>query len=131
MAARSAEMWLRKAKSDRRACDILSIVPEPPWDIVCFHAQQEAEKLLKATLSRHDVHPERTHDLAVLLVAVERAGIVLGVDGGDARLLSPFAVALRYPGDPDEPTEARSRQALVAVARIRAAVFAHFDSLVK
>jgi len=43
--------WLAKASSDRRAIEILVSDDDPPWDIVAFHAQQLAEKSLKALLA--------------------------------------------------------------------------------
>jgi HEPN domain-containing protein len=40
--------------------------PAVPWDTVCFHAQQAAEKLLKALLVAHEDVVSRTHDLSAL-----------------------------------------------------------------
>lgn len=53
--------WLAKAHSDLDAGRLLLV--DGPYDIVCFHAQQAIEKLLKALLAFYDQPPPRTHDL--------------------------------------------------------------------
>lgn len=57
--------WFRRAESDRKAIQILLSARDSPSDIICYHAQQLAEKCLKGVLhsSRHpfpaDVRPCR------------------------------------------------------------------------
>ena len=59
------------------------IAAEPPnFDAVCFHAQQCIEKLLKAQLIERNIPPPYTH-------IQERMD--------DLRLLSLYAVGIRYP----------------------------------
>ena len=46
------KLWVKKAESDFiTAYNSLKIKPHPPLDTVCFHAQQCAEKYLKASLT--------------------------------------------------------------------------------
>ena len=46
-----ADLWIRKAENDLiTASACLNIKPRPPIDTICFHAQQCAEKYLKAFL---------------------------------------------------------------------------------
>lgn len=47
------EAWLRKAEHDVLNIENNLVAKDIPWDTVCFHAQQVAEKVLKAFL----VHP--------------------------------------------------------------------------
>jgi len=42
--------WLEKARRDLATAQSQLRVAEPPADIICFHAQQAAEKYLKAYL---------------------------------------------------------------------------------
>ena len=56
--------WIAKADSDLLAGQLLS--KSGPYDIVCFHAQQAIEKLLKALLAFYDQPLPRTHDLEEL-----------------------------------------------------------------
>lgn len=53
--------WLAKADNDLLAGQHL--LSAGPYDIVCFHAQQAIEKLLKGLLAFYDQPPPRTHDL--------------------------------------------------------------------
>jgi len=61
------EWWLIKADNDlRSAHNDLSDV-RPITDTACFHAQQCAEKCLKAFLAYVDEHIEKTHSLTRLV----------------------------------------------------------------
>ncbi len=41
------KLWIRKAENDLiTAVNSLRIRPKPPFDTICFHAQQCAEKYL-------------------------------------------------------------------------------------
>ena len=56
------KLWVKKAESDLiTASNSLKILPEPPFDTICFHAQQCAEKYLKAFLIFHEVKFEKIH----------------------------------------------------------------------
>ena len=68
-------------------------------DAVCFHAQQCAEKYLKACLSEAGVRFAKIHDLVALLhqaLAIHPAWLSFHVD---LAFLSQFAVSYRYPGE--------------------------------
>lgn len=62
-----------------------------------FHAQQAAEKYLKAVLAIDQERPERTHDLRALAYQCGQSGHPLPDDLQDVLELSPFAVQERYP----------------------------------
>lgn len=67
-------------------------------DAVCFHAQQSAEKYLKARLFDAAVPFAKIHDLEKLLndlLPIEPSWISLR---NEAIVLSSFAVEFRYPG---------------------------------
>ena len=83
---------------------------------VCFHAQQAAEKALKAYLAwLSDRRIPRTHNLRALTEAVR-------AQGGDAppedavAALSDYATDVRYPDEPRIPTAQEAREAM-ALAR--------------
>jgi len=65
-------------------------------ELVGFHCQQAAEKLLKAVLAARGVAFRRTHDLAELLDAVGDAGLDLPPALAGLDNLTPFAVDYRY-----------------------------------
>jgi HEPN domain-containing protein len=67
------------------------------YETASFHAQQAAEKALKALLIRHQVSYSKTHDLGELLQLAEP--VAAGIAGAlaDAEGLTPHAVDTRYP----------------------------------
>lgn len=89
-----------------------------PWSVVGFHAQQAAEKALKAILIDRGENAPRTHDLGVLLRRCVSLGVPLHSLAGDCDLLTPFAVANRYPGAGPDATESEGRLAVDAAHRI-------------
>ncbi len=83
------------ARRDLRAAEILRDQPEVGDGIVGFHAQQAAEKALKAWLTILGIDFPRTHDLSLLIQKLSGAGVeVLAL--WDLLDLNPFAVQLRY-----------------------------------
>ena len=107
--------WVRKAEHDLLAVDAISTVDDPPWDIVVFHAQQAAEKLLKALLVSRGQQPPKIHDLTRLLTICLAHAPELAAFADDFVFLSPLAVLSRYPGDePDLPREDAQRGVEIA-----------------
>lgn len=105
--------WIAKAEGDFATMERESRArKDPSYDSVCFHAQQCAEKYLKARLSEAGLAFAKIHDLTALLdlaVAVEPTWELSRVD---LAFLSDFAVAFRYPGeaaDKESALDARKR----------------------
>ena len=60
--------WIIKAEGDfQTASRELEALESPNYDAVCFHAQQCAEKYLKARLAEAQIPFPKTHDLGPLL----------------------------------------------------------------
>ncbi len=105
--------WVAKAEDDYAVMERESqVVVHPSFDAICFHAQQCAEKYLKARLCEADAAFGKTHDLVALLEQI------LAQESGweeyreDLAYLSDFAVSFRYPGesaDRDSALEAQNR----------------------
>jgi HEPN domain-containing protein len=70
----------------------------PTYDLVGFHAQQAAEKALKALLVRYAIRFDRTHDLGTLLAQAEPVAPGIAKALGQAEELTAHAVGSRYPG---------------------------------
>jgi HEPN domain-containing protein len=100
--------WVIKAEGDfATARRELSAIDNPNYDAVCFHAQQSAEKYLKAFLQEANIQFPKTHDLADLLdlaVSIEPTWTSMTAD---LNTLSAFAVEYRYPGDSADLDEAK------------------------
>lgn len=93
-----SRQWLAKAESDLTAARRLLDVGGP-FDAACFHAQQAAEKGLKAVLAGLDAPIPRTHnleDLQALCVASTALVAATELATMDLSDLTPFAVESRY-----------------------------------
>ncbi len=95
-----AAEWVTKAEGDfammERECRAQE---NPNYDGICFHAQQCAEKYLKAKLCEADITFSKIHDLVVLLEQVLVAEPEWETFREDLAYLSDFAVTFRYPGE--------------------------------
>lgn len=109
--------WVAKANADLdTAKREAAVVESPNYDAVCFHAQQCAEKYLKAILVENDLRIPRIHDLEALLNQLMPLYPTLSKVMHFARILSAMAVEVRYPGmSADEDDAAESLKATVAI----------------
>ena len=105
-----ARDWLRHAREDLAAAGTL-LDTGVPLRIACFHAQQAAEKALKAILVAHQIRFARTHDLAELRRLLPPR-IEPSVHDDDLSNLARWAVELRYPGSEPEATLEEARQSV-------------------
>lgn len=70
----------------------------PSMKDLCFHAQQAAEKALKAVYQHYGWTFRYTHDLAELITGLKEKGLDLPHDVVEADALTGFAWEARYPG---------------------------------
>lgn len=96
------ERLLAKAAQDEYVVHRLLPDDEAPVEAFGFHAQQAAEKLLKAVLVAAGARYPRTHRLAELIDLLRATGVEVPVEFDDLRHLTPFAVEFRYDITPDE-----------------------------
>lgn len=90
--------WIAKAEGDWQVANREMQATDPVWDAVCFHAQQCAEKYLKAVLEEDGIGFIRTHDLVVLRRQLGHRAQGWPAVETDLAYLSTLAVAARYPG---------------------------------
>lgn len=95
--AGSAADWLRYAYSDLEIARVKE-VPKVLLETLCFHAQQAAEKALKAVLVANGISFPRTHNLRTLLDLVPKV-IEIPPEVENGVILTEYAVSSRYPGD--------------------------------
>jgi HEPN domain-containing protein len=86
--------------------------PRFPVDTVCFHAQQCAEKYLKALLLQAGSEPPRTHDLRLLLQRLPADMAVL-FRMEDMVELNRYSIEARYPGEWEEILRAEAERAVM------------------
>ncbi|MEI6207531.1 MAG: HEPN domain-containing protein [Desulfuromonadales bacterium] len=112
--------WTAKADADlATAKREAAVVESPNYDAVCFHAQQCAEKYLKAAIVENNLRVQRIHDLEALLNQLMPQYSILQNVINFARILSAMAVEVRYPGmSADEDDAAESIEATVAIRNV-------------
>jgi HEPN domain-containing protein len=91
--------WLSKGTDDLSAAELLVEGVLATYWTVSFHAQQAAEKALKALLTRHQLEFTRTHNIGQLLRLAEPAAPGISTRLDAARDLTRHAVLDRYPGE--------------------------------
>jgi HEPN domain-containing protein len=111
-----------KAEQDFLAAEnLVESKEEGLTGIVCFHAQQCAEKYLKALLVCQGVAFPKTHDLRLLLDLIPPA-VPLGLRREEVVPLNRYVIEGRYPGDWEPITVAEARCALEMAQSVRQAV---------
>ena len=110
-------VWIHQAKIELDVAIHLEQVFMPkPLEIICFHAQQAAEKSIKAVLlhQQSNTHIEKTHDLSILLDKINQEQIPFDdIFYEYADKLFPYSVATRYPNQlQDDIDEYRTKNAI-------------------
>jgi HEPN domain-containing protein len=93
--------WLEKAQNDLQAAEIiLAYEGVPPTDTVVYHAQQVAEKCLKAFLIARVQRLLPIHDLIPLLEECITLDNSFATLRGHILNLDRFYIESKYPPDP-------------------------------
>ena len=110
--------WINKAEEDYNAAlALMRQRARPLPNLVCFHAQQCAEKYLKAALIFHRRSFPKTHDLIVLYELCQPVVPGLGTILEAISVLSPYGVDVRYPGTASTIEEAKEATEAMKVVR--------------
>jgi HEPN domain-containing protein len=117
--AQRVKEWLDYADEDLRlARHALTLSSSCPYRLIAYHAQQCAEKCLKAYLVYHRVDFPYTHDIAKLLaLCAERAVWTNDLIG--AERLTPYATTGRYPGRLENVTRREALRSVQLAGRVR------------
>lgn len=112
--------WIDKAEGDRKVARREIQTTDPVWNVVCFLAQQCAEKYFKGFLEEHNIAFQKTHDLLVLLQA--SGGLLPDLAPLRPQLahLGIFGIATRYPGT--QADEEAAQDAIRTTEVVRTAV---------
>lgn len=90
------EILVRKARQDEFVLERLLGDRDIDDDTLGFHAQQAAEKLLKAVLASRGVDYPRTHNLRVLIELLAKGGVQLPEGLSVVERLTQFGTTFRY-----------------------------------
>jgi HEPN domain-containing protein/predicted nucleotidyltransferase len=115
-----AARWAERAEADYlTAIDLLSLEKPYNLDGVCFHAQQAAEKYLKAYYVQLGRDFPFTHDIDELVAGLPAAARS-AIDPADSGLFKDYAVETRYAEKPKCPDRETAARAAAAAGRVRA-----------
>ncbi len=110
--------WLDKARRDFQAALNEFGAAEILTDIVCFHAQQAAEKYIKAYLVWHEIDFPKTHVLEDLIAMAAQVDAEILRLQDQVVILTPYAVSIRYP-EFEVPSIEDARNALTVAQAVR------------
>jgi HEPN domain-containing protein len=109
--------WAARAEEDFVLARTALRRKQPLASGACFHAQQCAEKYIKAMLISKGADFPKTHDLLLLNNLCSTKGILLEVNPRHLNTLSDYAVRTRYPGN--DPTVEDAREAIELAKLVR------------
>jgi HEPN domain-containing protein len=113
----AARLLLAKARQDEYVLEQFADNPEAADETFGFHAQQAAEKLLKAALAARGVVSPRTHRLGDLLDLARDRGLTVPEEFDELHRLTPFAVEYRYEFFAEEVDQPLDRPAVLEQVR--------------
>lgn len=122
----SCEDWLKRSRADLA----LAKVPLPEGGVfedLVFHAQQAAEKAIKAVYIKKEMRFRYTHDIAKLLTGLAATGLALNEEIKLAADLTSYAWESRYPYIGEPVTEEEYREAV----RLAETVVAWAEGLIR
>lgn len=124
---RKVRQWSSYGDEDLRvARHSLTMGEACPNRLVAYHAQQCAEKHLKAYLVLREIDFPYTHNIARLLeLCSDQPDWTSRLK--DAEELTPFAITTRYPGEDEPVTEAEARRTVDIATRVRETVRAALE----
>lgn len=121
--------WIKKAESDLTNAK-MCVEQNQAIDTACFHAQQAAEKLIKAYLVWQDIDFPYIHSLEKLIELCAQSDPSFQIIKTIGQELTPYAVELRY-DDEFWPSLEVGREAFSAALQIRDFVMEKFPLDVK
>ena len=121
--------WLSLADEDLNlASHALGLGAQSPYRLIAYHAQQCAEKCLKAFLVYHNVDFPYTHNIRRLMeFCAEHAEWTDTLKGAEE--LTPYAITARYPGEEVEITESEAKRAIDLARQVRTQVRTALEKL--
>jgi len=103
--------WINFAEEDLQlAKHSLTLESSCPYRLTAYHAQQCAEKYLKALLVLHKIDFPYTHSITRL---IELSINIMAINSiKEAETLTPYAITTRYPGEDEEVTKEEAIEAI-------------------
>ena len=93
----AVDEWIKYANKDLAAVNILISHSPLQLEIICYHCQQSAEKMLKAFLIYSGIQPAKTHNMIELLDGCEKIDNDFTKIFDNCNRLNPYSIQPRYP----------------------------------
>jgi HEPN domain-containing protein len=124
---KKVKQWLAYADEDLRlARHGMTLSTDVPYRLIAYHAQQCAEKCLKAYLIFHHIDFPFTHNISRLLeLCGEGASWTKSLM--DSEELTFYAITTRYPGTEEEVTADDALRAINLATRVMESVSKVFE----
>lgn len=110
--------WARYAEEDLEMTK-LALEEKGPPNQICFHAQQAAEKYLKAYIIFNNQEFEKSHQLGYLLDLCSKLDASFEELKEDVFYLTRFYIETRYPGDIPQFGINEAKKAYEATLRVK------------
>ena len=113
----SARDWLARARGDLALAK--APLPEGAFlDDLCFHAQQAAEKAIKAVYRHHGWPFRYVHDIEDILTGLKQHGVAIPAVIEAAVILTSYATTGRYPSREEPVTREEYTEAVALAERV-------------
>jgi HEPN domain-containing protein len=116
MSAADPRAWLAYAREDLLAAERLEAIEEVARRTVAWHAQQAAEKAIKAVLVADQIEFPFTHDLSALRQLASQSRAIGAAENLTA--LTRWGAPQRYPGRFRQPTADEARTIVEYARRV-------------
>jgi len=89
--------WIQIADDDIYSAQLLNEAVRKPYEIICYHCAQAAEKYLKGYLAYNDITTPKTHNLLLLHELCAEKDNTFENIRTECSLLNRFTNEIRYP----------------------------------
>jgi HEPN domain-containing protein len=110
--------WFKYADKDVFAVNHLLTAYPQPYEIICYHCQQAAEKYLKGFLVYNDIKPPKIHELDTLCEMCSKLEEKFDDIIKECLTLTVYGVQARYPYE-IEIDEYQMKKAVEAMNKIK------------
>ena len=111
--------WLKKAEKDLLTAEHELSFSDAVTESICFHCQQAVEKYLKGYLVFLDISFIKTHEIGELITKCENKDKEISIFKEEADSLTDYAISVRYPEEPLEPTMDEAKGAFEIAKKIK------------
>jgi len=119
---RKVKLWISHAEEDLHLAEHgLKLKSACPYRLIAYHAQQCAEKYLKAYLVWRKVDFPYTHNISILLeLCAEYVNWTAEIKSAEE--LTAYAITTRYPGEYEVVTKKNAQRAIQIAKSVKSVV---------